>query len=192
MSRIIDVFVGTENPAKIIGIEKAFKLIGVPETHTVHVEGLKPQPVGIEEIVYGAVKRAITSYKECVSHDCFAVGLEAGVINISRGYCHSGQVAVIIHEDKYSIGTSLFFPLPNRHCKDLISGKELAEIMASESGLASIRRNIGAIGYYTYGYITRIELSYQATLSALIPFMNKDSFKDLPSVEELEEILKIQ
>ncbi|NPA98115.1 MAG: DUF84 family protein [Crenarchaeota archaeon] len=192
MGRTINIYVGTENPAKIIGIEKAFRLIGEPNTHTVRVEDLKPQPVGINEIVYGAAKRAVISYKKCISRDCFAVGLEAGIISLSTGYCHSGQIAVIIHDDKYSIGTSLFFPLPDKHCKDLIGGKELADIMARESGLSSIRRNIGAVGYYTYGYITRIELSYQATLSALIPFINRDSFELLPDIRKLEEILKIQ
>ncbi len=192
MEEIIDLYVGTENPAKIIGIEKAFRLIGETRTHTVRIEGLKPQPIGINEIVYGAVKRAYRSYKKCSSADCFAVGLEAGIIEITNDYCHSGQVAVIIHSDKYSIGTSLFFPLPLDYCKELVRGKELADIMARESGLTNIRRNIGAIGYYTYGYITRIDLSYQATLSALIPFMNPEKFSKLPGLEKLEEILKIQ
>ncbi len=192
MEKTINIYVGTENPAKIIGVEKAFRLIGKTKTYIVRIKDLKPQPIGLNEVVYGAVKRAYQSYKKCTSSDCFGVGLEAGIIEITDDYCHSGQVAVIIHRDKYSIGTSLFFPLPLEYCKELVGGKELADIMARESGLTSIRRNIGAIGYYTYGYITRIELSYQATLSALIPFMNTKKFIKLPGLEKLEEILKIQ
>ncbi|MET1159775.1 MAG: inosine/xanthosine triphosphatase [Thermoprotei archaeon] len=186
------VAVGTSNKAKIRGIKRAFSLLGAAEYIIVPTHGFVDQPIGLKEILLGAIKRAIEAYEEAdrrIGNVDFGVGLEAGIIEVGD-IALSGEIAVVVNSGRYSIGFSGFFPLPRRVYGDISGGKELKEVMIKLSGIENIGEGIGAIGFLTYGYETRVDLSYQAVLHALLPWLNHNIEYGLPEYNVLKEILK--
>jgi inosine/xanthosine triphosphatase len=165
--------IGSTNPSKIIGARKALGLAGINNIHYVKVEGLPPQPIGFEEIVKCAIERAARALNG--NKEALGVGIEAGIVSLG-GYYHSGQVAVITDGEHYTVGTSMFFPIPYRMYNDIMRGgsTELKEALEKHYGLGRLSSTIGAIGYFSSGWITRIELSFQATLSALLPWLHPE------------------
>jgi len=179
--------IGSLNKSKILGAKRALRLLGVRKIETKNVQGLKPQPIGFSEIFEGAFKRAYIAWKKY--EQGLGVGIEAGIIDL-YGYAFSGQIAVLTDGKHYSFGFSSFFPLP-KHVRDSIEeGRELRHVMVKESGIRFIAETIGAVGYYSSGYITRVELSFQAVLAALLPWLNRGKYNGLKRIEEVEEILK--
>lgn len=179
--------IGSLNKSKILGAKRALRLLGVRKIETINVQGLKPQPIGFSEIFEGAFKRAYIAWKKY--EQGLGVGIEAGIIDL-YGYAFSGQIAVLTDGKHYSFGFSSFFPLP-KHVRDSIEeGRELRHVMVKESGIRFIAETIGAVGYYSSGYMTRVELSFQAVLAALLPWLNRGKYNGLKRIEEVEEILK--
>ncbi len=161
---------GSVNRAKYNGARKALSLLGVEKIYMIRIEGLNPQPIGFEEIYRGAYIRAVKAYK--YKPECYGLGIEAGIIRIGDYYL-SGQIAVFTDGVKTSIGLSSFFPLPHSIAEEILNkNTELREVMRKQSGIQDIAETIGAIGYYTKGFMTRTDLSYQAVLAAIIPWLN--------------------
>ncbi len=171
------VVAGTLNPSKIEGIRRAFtRVFGGAEVLGVNVEGLKPQPIGIDEIVEGARKRAL--YASSRRDADFAVGIEAGIIPIG-GHNLDFQAAYIISRTgEESVGFSPGFPLPQRFVEPLYRGvySELEEVANRYFGTENIGERGGVIRLLSRGRVTREDLSYYATLMALIPFENRELY----------------
>ena len=162
---------GSLNKAKYNGARKALSLLGVTKIYMIDVKGLKPQPIGLDEIYNGAYIRALKAYE--YKPECYGLGIEAGLIRVNRYYL-SGQIAVLTDGERIGVGMSSFFPIPSRIAGEILEGGvELKEVMARETGLRDIAETIGAIGHYTKGFMTRTDLSYQAVLTAIIPFLNR-------------------
>ena len=66
---------------------------------------------------------------------------------------------VLAHQDggKWFAGGAKL-PLPDMVVRRLYAGEELADIMASLTGQADVRKKEGAMGIYTAGWVTRKEL----------------------------------
>jgi inosine/xanthosine triphosphatase len=183
------VVIGSTNKAKIRGVIRAFKLLGVRDYETIPVHGYSDQPIGLNDILLNAAKRVVEAYKHLNSREGYAVGIEAGVVEIGN-IMLSGQLAIVTDGERYSIGVSGFFPLPNSIREKIVEGVELGVLMEEMSRIESVRESIGAVGFFTKGFSTREELSYYATLYAIIPWMNPDVDYDLPPYNMLEEMLK--
>ncbi len=183
------VVIGSSNRAKVRGVKKAFMLLGVREFITLPIHGFKDQPIGFDEIFLNAVKRTVEAYRSLEGEEGFAVGIEAGIIEYG-GLITTGQLAIVTDGEKYSIGLSGFFPLPQKFKNDIKKGVELGVLMKELSGIEDIASSIGAVGFFTKGLVTRSDLSYYATLYALIPWINPDIEFDLPPYSVLEEMLK--
>lgn len=181
--------IGSGNKAKIRGIKKAFRLLGIKDFIYLPIHGFKEQPIGFNEIFLNAVKRTVEAYNFLRGQKGFAVGIEAGVIEY-KGMLLSGQLAIVTDGEKYSIGLSGFFPIPYTFKSELEKGVELGILMKNLTSIEDIASSLGAIGFFTKGLITRSELSFHATLNALIPWINKDIDFNLPHYSMLEEILK--
>jgi len=186
--------IGSLNESKINGARRALSLLGISfkDIIAIKVKGFKDQPIGFDEIFIGAAYRAIQSvkYLRYISgvENGIGIGIEAGIIELHNTW-FSGQVAVVADNEKYSIGISSFFPLPRRISNVVSKGYELREVMKEISGYERIAETIGAIGFFSSGYMTRTDLSYQAVLTALLPWINKDIY-ELRPVSELWETLK--
>jgi len=183
------VAIGSKNKAKIRGVKRAFSLIGAREFVEVPVKGFKEQPIGVFETFIGAAKRAVEALNALKGKEGFGVGVEAGIV-VFRGIPLSGQIAVITDGTRYSMGFSSFFPLPKRFYGEVLRGRELGDIMENATGIEGIAEGIGAIGYFSQGLMTRTELSFQAVLSAILPWINPQTEYELPAYSELVEMLK--
>ena len=194
MKSALKAVIGSLNESKINGARRALSLLGISfkDIIAIKVKGFKDQPIGFDEIFIGAAYRAIQSvkYLRYISgvENGIGIGIEAGIIELHNTW-FSGQVAVVADNEKYSIGISSFFPLPRRISNVVSKGYELREVMKEISGYERIAETIGAIGFFSSGYMTRTDLSYQAVLTALLPWINKDIY-ELRPVSELWETLK--
>ncbi len=194
MKLVLKAVIGSLNESKINGARRALSLLGISykDIIAIKVKGFKDQPIGFDEIFTGAAYRAIQSVKYLSNisevENGIGIGIEAGIIKLHNTW-FSGQAAIIADNEKYSIGISSFFPLSGKISNVVSKGYELREVMKEISGYERIAETIGAIGFFSSGYMTRTDLSYQAVLTALLPWINKDIYKLRP-VSELWETLK--
>ncbi len=194
MKLVLKAVIGSLNESKINGARRALSLLGISfeDIIAIKVKGFKDQPIGFDEIFIGAAYRAVQSVKYLRNisgvENGIGIGIEAGIIKLHNIW-FSGQVAIIADNEKYSIGISSFFPLPRKISNVVSKGYELREVMKEVSGYEKIAETIGAIGFFSSGYMTRTDLSYQAVLTALLPWINKDTYEVRP-VSELWETLK--
>lgn len=186
---MIKAVIGSRNKAKINGARKALALLGInyDDIVSIDVNTPFPQPIGFNEILLGAMIRAWRAYQYI--NDGYGVGIEAGVIRLGD-YMLSGQVAVVVDGEHYSLGTSGFFPLPENISDQILKRMELKNIMRRITSVKEISETIGAIGYLSNGFITRGDLSFEAVLNAILPWINKDLNYGLKPIEYLWETLK--
>ncbi len=177
------------NPAKTIAINRAFSKLCTPNIVEIATGTLLrvKQPAGFRETLCCALSRAFIAKEKDQRYD-FIASIEAGLLDTPSSILE-GQIAVVVdRNERVSLGTSPLFPLPRHWLSEILrEGKELEEVAERELGLRSIGEKIGVIGVLTNGLITRTDLSYLATLSALLPWLNPRLYKVLPSFEQVLE-----
>ena len=178
------VVVGTTNSSKLLAVKKAWILMGDAEIIGVSVgSGVSEQPIGIYEILEGALNRALSAH-DIMGGD-YGVGIEAGYIPFNN-LLLDVQVAIILdRNNRATIGFSPAFQVP----REALRYQSLGDYMAHLTGRKTINREIGAIGYFTKGAITRTDLTYSAIVMALVPRLNPEYYRELLSVEELRRII---
>jgi len=177
----VKICVGSKNPSKIRGVEKAFKLlVGDVNTLGFDVKGLIPQPIGLDQIINSA-KYRVEKVKELDPECDFYVGIEAGLIELREGRFFDVHVAYIVdREGNVYYGLSPAFEIPRRFVEKILSGeyRELEEIVDSYFGTKNIGETGGFISLLTRKRIIREELIYYSVTTALIPFLNKWLYKN--------------
>jgi len=170
----LKVAVGSKNPAKIKGVEKAFsKFFKDVEVEGVEVNsGVSNQPFDTETI-RGAINRAVNAYK-CRKCD-FGVGVEAGLFRCNFAYTGylDIQVAAVYDGDRVCIGYGPGFEYPEKVLRAVLGGSEVGKVMETVTGIEGLGKKQGAIGYLSKNAITRAELTEIAVVMALIPFVNR-------------------
>lgn len=173
----IAVCIGSANPVKIRGVIDAFnKFYVVRKARFNKVEtGIPPQPMGLDQIIEGAKRRAIL----CMDRDCdFGVGIEAGFYLLGEEP-YDVEVAYIMSRDgRYSMGLSPSFPIPRRIYRSIVNGEycELDRAVEKMFNVVDIGEKEGFIGLLTRNVCERYILSYYATLMALVKFINEDLY----------------
>ncbi len=188
MAAACKVVVGSLNPVKVNAVRRAFRLLCDPVVKgTKVVSGVSAQPIGLREILLGALNRATQALK--AEEADYGVGIEAGAIVADAGPIEI-QVAVISdRSSRVSIGLSQGFMLPLHWLDELLDRVELEEIVTRNIGRKDIGEKLGFIGYLTYGLVTRTELSYNAVLMALVPRLNPNLYSRLPRAQDIIERL---
>ncbi len=183
---VVTAVIGSVNKSKVIGAIKALKKFGISSYKAIKIKTPREQPMNMYETLSLALYRA---EKALEYRGDIGIGIEGGVL-FSLGHPIEGQVAVVIDRNYLvGLGFSSLFPLPI-HFKSLLMERSLGDIMVHETGLKDIGSLYGAIGYLSNGAITRVMLSYESVLMALLPFMKRDFYKKLLTVNELKKILK--
>jgi len=173
----VRVCAGTRNPSKIRGIEKAFTAFFNEGVEIVFMDvgsEAPPQPIGFDEIIKGARSRALKALNSMKNCD-FSVGVEAGIIKL-KGIVMDIQIAVIMDKDeKESLGLSPSFPLPQKFSNPLINREveELEILVDNYYGTKSIGDKGGFIKLLSKNVITREDLTKEAVIMALLPWINK-------------------
>ncbi len=174
--------IGTRNPVKLRAARRAFsRLIGIPVV-AVEVEVSVPrQPVGLDQLVRGALERAYRALR--ASGALYGVGVEAGLFEFpsSTGFIETQVAAIVGPGLRVSLGLSSSFELPPWLVDSMLSGRELGEVYRPRGG--DVGEKIGYIGVESLGYTTRQELTQQAIESALLPWLRDPSW--LQRVEDL-------
>lgn len=172
------ILVGTKNPGKIEGAKEAFEKY----FENVEIEGVTvssdvgDQPIN-EEIFEGAKNRIKNLKKYAKENNLevdFFVASEAGITNLLGGEWIDINAAVI--EDKngvQSVGTSQGFQVPDRYM-DEIRATELGKVMDKIFKGHELGKGKGGISILTKDVISRIDLTRNACIMALIKHINGD------------------
>lgn len=174
------ILMGTKNPGKIEGAKKAFE----EYFENVEIEGVKvssdvsDQPVN-EEIFIGAKNRVknLRKYAEenKINADFF-VASEAGITNLLGNWIDI-NAAVVESKDGYqSVGTSQGFPIPEKYV-DEIRETELGKVMDKIFDGEKLGNGKGGINFLTKNVISRINLTKDAFIMALISHINGEIWK---------------
>ena len=175
------ILMGTKNPGKIEGAKEAFEkyfenveIEGVPVSSDVG-----DQPIN-EEIFEGAKNRVKNLKKYAKENNIeadFFVASEAGITNLFGGEWIDINAAVI--EDKngiQSVGTSQGFQIPDRYM-DEIRATELGKVMDKIFKGQDLGKGKGGISFLTKDVISRIDLTRNAFIMALIKHINGDIWR---------------
>ncbi len=171
--------VGTTNPAKLEGVERAFAKsypnvrLRLKPVDSSSVS--KAQPRGLEEMVEGATARARFALSR--EGGDFGVGVEAGIFKISGFYFDHQQAAIVDTTGKVSLGHSAGYMLPRDAMDEMFrQGKELEEWAEVVSGTPKVGDKGGIINYLTDGRVTRAELTEQCVITALVPWLHRELY----------------
>ena len=172
------ILMGTKNPGKIKGAKEAFEkyfdnveIEGIPVSSDV-----SDQPIN-EEIFEGAKNRIKNLKKYAKENNLevdFFVASEAGITILLGGEWIDINAAVI--EDKngvQSVGTSQGFQVPDRYM-DEIRATELGKVMDKIFKGHELGKGKGGISILTKDVISRIDLTRNACIMALIKHINGD------------------
>ncbi|MEM3737657.1 MAG: inosine/xanthosine triphosphatase [Candidatus Bathyarchaeia archaeon] len=181
MSNKVTVALASTNPVKIKATFNVFKMF-YEEVKVIPLDiwrGVRHQPIGINEIVQGAVEGARESIRK-KDNASFGVGIEAGLIILpysSTGYGDQQFAAIIDRKEVLTIGGGAVFEYPPAVTELVLTeGVEVGFVMEKLAGIKSLGRKQGAIGYLSHGILDRVKLTEQAVLMAIIPRLNEDLY----------------
>jgi inosine/xanthosine triphosphatase len=173
---MVNIAIGSNNPAKIKAVETAFEMMGYSVT-ALGMEvpsGVSSQPLSDEETIKGAINRAktvLTTVSSPAAYD-YAVGLEGGVVETPFGMFLCNWGAVINKEGMVGIGGGLRIELPSVVAEQIRHGKELGDVMDEWIGGRNIKKKEGAIGILTANHITRQMMFRDVVITAFSRFLH--------------------
>jgi len=173
------VAIGSKNLAKAEGVRKAFRRFfrGAEFKEVDLTTRVKIQPMGLDETVKGARRRAELAIKE--GNADFGVGVEAGIIKVAEGFFLNVQIAAVVDSaGQLSFGSSSGFPIPTRFVS-LIEGEqaELDKFAHELTGAKKITEEEGVVYHLSKARLSRVEMTEQCVSMALIPWLNKGTFE---------------
>ena len=174
------ILMGTKNPGKIEGARQAFEkyfdnveIEGIPVSSNVG-----DQPIN-EEIFQGA-KNRVKNLKEYAKNNNieadFYISSEAGITNLLGEWIDINAVVIEDSKGFQSVGTSQGFPIPNRYI-DEIKETELGKVMDKIFSGKELGKGKGGISFFTKNEVTRIDLTKNAFIMALISHINEDLWR---------------
>lgn len=153
------VRVGSTSPMKLRAARKAFAtffrkvtVVGVDVA-----SGVSPQPLSFGEIVRGARQRSRRAFGDCD----YSVGIEAGVFRVASVSPRPFQMtmACVFDGAREALGSGPFYEVPARLVR---------QVVGSDQGTVSV---------VTKGKVTRGEVTVQAIVMALAPFVSAGRYE---------------
>ena len=174
------ILMGTKNPGKIEGAKQAFeKYFDNIEIQGISVESeVSEQPVN-KEILQGAKNRVKNLKKYAKENEIevdYFIASEAGITD-SLGEWIDFNAAVI--EDSngiQSVGISQGFEIPNKYIED-IKKYSLGPVMDKIFSGNELSKGKGGISFLTKDALSRIDLTRDAFVMALIKHINGEIWK---------------
>ena len=174
------ILMGTKNPGKIEGAKKAFE----EYFDNIEIEGISvssevsDQPVN-EEIFKGAKNRVKNLRKYAKENNIdadFYIASEAGITNLLGDWIDINSAVIESREGLQSVGTSQGFSIPEKYVDEIIE-TELGKVMDKIFSGEKLGNGKGGISFLTKDVITRINLTKDAFIMALIPHINGEIWK---------------
>jgi len=171
----VAIALGSTNPTKLKGVEKVakklfrkFKLAGIEVTRKV------PEQPFEDDTIMGAVERAKAA-KQKLKAD-YGVGLESGLFKFA-GRFFDCQWCAVYDGERVTLGFSMGFEVPAELVDEMRRSRStMNDLFTNLSGVESIGRKKGAIGYLSHGLAERKEMSEQAFLCAMIPRLSAPNY----------------
>lgn len=118
--------------------------------------GVAAQPIGDEETLAGACNRALAVQR--MYPKAIGIGLEGGVRKVgdTSYICNWGAFA--LPDGRLIKAGGAQIPLPEDIAQDIDSGQELGPVIDRYFKQNDLRQKEGAMGMFTAGVITRIDL----------------------------------
>ena len=174
------ILMGTKNPGKIEGAKEAFEKY----FDNVEIEGIAvdsevgDQPFN-QEILQGAKNRVKNLRKYAIENQIKAdyyISSEAGITS-SLGEWIAINCAVIEDENGLqSVGTSQGYPIPDQYIEE-IKELDLGKVMDKLFSGKELNKGKGGISYLTKNEVSRIDLTKNAFVMALIKYINGDIWR---------------
>ncbi|MFX1314751.1 MAG: inosine/xanthosine triphosphatase [Promethearchaeota archaeon] len=188
--QLIKICVGSLNPAKINAVEisfgnyfRNFRIFKIKANSKV-----SSQPIGMENIIKGAINRARSALNYLLiekneKSDIFGVGIEAGLVSVPHtrtGYMDFQFCAIIDENQKISLGSGIAFEYPKYVIDLLLDNRdlEIGQIMGELAGNMNLKNELGAISFLSKNKMKRTEILTQAVNCALLPWINKELYKE--------------
>lgn len=174
------VLMGTKNPGKIEGARQAFEKY----FDNVEVEGVSvssdvgDQPVN-EEIFLGAKNRVKNLKKYAKENNIeadFYVASEAGITDLLGNWIDINAAVVEDKEGFQTVGTSQGFEIPEKYVEE-IKETELGKVMDKVFNGHELAKGKGGISLLTKDVISRIDLTRNAFVMALISHINGEIWR---------------
>lgn len=174
------VLIGTKNPGKIEGARQAFEKY----FDNVEVEGIPvssdvgDQPVN-EEIFLGAKNRVKNLKKYAKENNIeadFYVASEAGITDLLGNWIDINAAVVEDKEGFQTVGTSQGFEIPEKYVEE-IKETELGKVMDKVFNGHELAKGKGGISLLTKDVISRIDLTRNAFIMALIGHINGEIWR---------------
>ena len=174
------ILMGTKNPGKIEGAKQAFeKYFDNVEIQGISVPSeVSDQPFN-EEIIQGARNRVKNLKKYAIENNIeadFYISSEAGITNSLGVWIDINLAVVEDSEGLQSVGVSQGFPIPEKYI-DEIRKTELGKVMDKVFNGKELSKGKGGISVLTKDEISRIDLTRNAFIMALITHINGDVWK---------------
>lgn len=155
---LMKFIIGSMNKAKV---EAATTIILAhhleAEISTVASEsGVSAQPIGDAETIKGAINRA--KYVQRSHPEAIGIGLEGGVrlIGEQMYICNWGALSLPNRHTITAGGAQI--QLPNELAEKMNEGQELGPVIEAYFKQQGLRQKEGAMGIFTAGLITRVDL----------------------------------
>ncbi len=150
------VAVGTKNPAKVHAVQEALIKERVSVISVDVNSNVSSQPFSEEETLSGALNRARAALS--VTEATLSFGLEGGVVETERGLMLCNWGALCHRDGGEWIASGAKIPLPSDVARRLRANEELGDIMKSITNDQDVHKRLGAVGWYTAGWVNRKEL----------------------------------
>lgn len=174
------ILIGTKNPGKIEGARQAFskyfndfEIEGIPVGSDV-----ADQPVN-EEIFQGAKNRVKNLKKYAKENNIDAdyfIASEAGITNLLGDWIDINAAVIESKDGLQSVGTSQGFQIPEKYIEE-IKATELGKVMDRIFRGDELSKGKGGISILTKDKVSRIDLTKNAFVMALISHINGDVWR---------------
>jgi inosine/xanthosine triphosphatase len=152
----VKIAVGSLNPAKINAVKQALIKEGIEVIGVKVPSNVSAQPIGDEETKQGAINRALATVEESGAN--IGIGLEGGVDDTKVGMLVNNWGALATKEGEIYVASGMRIYLPEEVAEGVRSGKELGHVMEEYTKKNDVRSKEGAVGIFTNGYVTRIDM----------------------------------
>ncbi len=150
--------VGSMNQAKVEATKKV--VFEYKPSSSIHqmasVSGVSEQPIGDEETIQGAVNRAKDVSRK--NPEAIGIGLEGGVRRLGDNLYICNWGALALPDGHIITAGGAQIPLPMEIAREIENGKELGPVIEQYFKENDLRQKEGAMGMFTAGSITRVEL----------------------------------
>jgi inosine/xanthosine triphosphatase len=153
---MIKVAIGTLNPTKVQAVKSVFSNESYVFVETDVPSDVAEQPFSDEETLKGAINRARNALEK--ENADIGIGLEGGVVQTHQGLWLCNWGALASRNGIVVTAGGARIPLPSEVAEGVMSGKELGDVMDEYTGKRNIRKNEGAIGIFTNGYVNRTDM----------------------------------